>query len=397
LKARKNLKFIFISLPFFILSFFIYNTPLFILPPLLVFTLLIFKMDYFKEKKSRLFIFLFVFLLILGWLAYWQLAKEGNQGRTKTTIFNQQAVERRIENNTFLLNKKGIPVFIGRLFYNQYILWLKDFAKNYLAALNPKFIFFTSDNNPWHSLGYLNFGNLSILFLPFILLGFLKVIKNLQQKENLFILVYLFFAPLGNGLTIDSPILTRLLNFHLVLVLLTAVGLSEFWQWQKKKLAWKNILLTLVLAFSVINYLLAYFVIFPQALDKFWLPGIKEVCLKIKAEEKDYDLIVFDPDVEVSYIFLAFYLPFEPADFQIKAQRELTGLDRAVIYGKYYFNENLAEWKHPDTLKYQVESGKRILLVEQVSPGERPRKEGNNFLIYNFLGEPIWQLTTITS
>lgn len=397
LKARKNLKLLFIALPLFIFSFFIYNTPLFIIPPVLAFCFLIFKNDYFKQKKSKLLIGLFVCLSVLGWLSYWQLAREGNQGRANTTIFNKEIIERKIENNTFLLNKKGVPVFIAKVFYNKYVLWSKDFVKNYLAAFNPKFIFFTSDNNPWHSLGHLNFGNIFIVLLPFILVGFLKVVKNLKQKESLFILVYLFVAPLGNGLTIDSPVLTRLLNFHLILILLAALGLVEFWEWRIKKLKWKNILIVVLLVFSIANYLLAYFVTFSQTLDRFWLPGIKEVCLKVKEEEKKYDLILFDPDVEVSYIFLAFYLPFEPADFQEKSQRELVGLDRVVAYDKYRFNENLAEWKHPDTLKDKVGTGKRILLIEQVFSGERPRKESNNFLIYNLLGEPVWQLTKITS
>ncbi len=397
LKARKKLNLIFIALPLFILSFFIYNTPLFIILPLVVWTFLVFKNDYFKKPKNKLTILIFVVLLTSGWCGYWQLAKEGNQGRATTTIFNQEEVARRAESQIFLLNKKGIPVFIAKTFYNQYILLTKDFLKNYLAAFNPQFIFFTGDNNSWHSLGNLNFGNILIIFFPFILLGFLKVVKNPKQRENLFILGYLLISAIPNGLTIDSPILTRLLNFHLVLILLAALGLEQFCQWQIKRLRYKNIILSVILLFSTINYLLTYFIIFPQTLDQFWLPGIKEVCQQVKQEEKDYDLIIFDSRVDVGYIFLAFYLPFAPADFQENSQRESSGLDRVTVYDKYLFSENLSEWKQPGYLKDRVSSGKKILLVERVVSGERPRKEANNFLIYNFLGEPLWQLTLITS
>ncbi|PIS09404.1 hypothetical protein COT75_01860 [Candidatus Beckwithbacteria bacterium CG10_big_fil_rev_8_21_14_0_10_34_10] len=403
LKARKKLGLLFVALPLFIVSFFIYNTPLFITPPLIILCFLFFRKDYFKtvEKKSKpkknLLVFLFVVLLSLGWFSYWHLAKEGNQGRANTTIFNQEELKERISKNTFLMDKKEIPIFLARVFYNQPVLLFKDFSKNYLAAFNPKFIFFESDNNSWHSLGSLNFGNILVVFFPFILIGFLKVVKNLEKKENLFLLGCFFISPLANGFTIDSPILTRLLFFHLILVLFAALGLEEFWAWQVKKGKYKNIVVSAVLLFSIVDYLLAYFIIFPQIQDKFWLPGIKEVCQKIKTDEEKYDLILFDPNVEVSYIFLAFYLPFEPADFQLKAERELVGMDRVVIYDKYRFNENLAEWKHPDSLKQKIERGKSILLVEKVVPGSRPTKEGNNFLIYNFLGEPIWQLTKITT
>jgi 4-amino-4-deoxy-L-arabinose transferase-like glycosyltransferase len=397
LKARRKISFLFLALPFFAISFFIYNTPLFIIPPLLFFTFWLYKKEYFNDVKKRLLVFIFIIFLALGWLSYWQLVKEGNQGRAETTIFNHEELKKRISNNIFWLNKKGIPVLIGKAFYNQPILLFKDFAKNYLAAFNPQFIFFTGDNNPWHSLGYLNFGNLFIILSPFILLGFLGIVKNLKRKENLFVLIYLLVSPLGNGLTTDSPILTRLLNFHLVLIILAALGLVEFWEWKLERCPWKNILLTFFLAFSIANYLLTYFIIFPQTQDRFWLPGIKEVCQQIKAEEKDYDLVIFDPHVEVAYIFLAFYLPFEPVDFQTRAERTLDGLDRAIVYDKYRFNENLAEWKHPDTLRNKVSGGKKMLLVEKVLPGDRPRKEGNNFLIYNFWGEPIWQLTRVTN
>ena len=165
LKAREKIKFIFIALPFFVFSFFLYNTPLFITPPLLFLCFLLFKSDYFKKAKNKLFIFLFVALLGLGWFSYWNLAKEGNQGRANTTIFNQEKLEQKINDNIFLLNKKDLPVFIGKIFYNQPVLLLKDFFKNYLAAFNPKFIFFTSDNNSWHSLGNLNFGNILVLIV----------------------------------------------------------------------------------------------------------------------------------------------------------------------------------------------------------------------------------------
>lgn len=392
LKGRKNKKMIFASLPFLIISFFIYNTSLFIIPLLVLWTFFLYRKEFSQNSKKTAMSLLFIFLLFGGWLVYWSLVKEGNQGRANTTIFKQTEMIEQINHNIHFLNMKGIPIMFARLFHNKPLYWLVEFTKNYIAAFDPKFIFFTSDDNPWHSLGYLNFGNILILFLPFILVGFWETVKNLKKKENLWFLGYFFISPVASGLTIDSPILTRLLDFHLILTFFAALGLIRFYHWQIKYFKLK-ILTVGALAIFVVNYLVAYFLIFPQDMPDFWLPGIKEACQVIKKEEKDYDLVIFDPEVDVSYIFLAFYLPFEPDDFQKNAHRVTIGLDKVTSYGKYIFDQNISEINKSRYLKELSDKKKNILLVKRLRKEKQIGKSDRDVIIYDNLGRALWRIT----
>lgn len=392
LKARKKISYLFISLPFFICSFFTYNTSLFIIPILIVLTMLIFRKEYvFKQQRKT--IILFILLLLFSWLIYWQLVKEGNQRRANTTIFNQIKNTQQIEHAIHYLNTSGVPLLIARFFYNKPLSWINEFSKNYLAAFNPKFIFITGDNNSWHGLGQLNYGNILLILLPFIALGLYQVLGNLHSKACLWLLGYLLIAPLANGITIDSPILTRLLDFHLVLIIFGAIGLEYFWRRYLKERTIIRYLILFLLIFYNLSYLISYFIIFPKKLDNFWNPGIKEAVEYIKNKEGDYDAIFVSSDLEVGYIFLAFYFPFNPSDFQKNAVWKLEGFERVVTYNKFYFNENSLGIERREEIKAIAGNGKNILLMEKLTPADHPRKEDNNNFIYSSLGQPLWQFT----
>lgn len=388
LKARKKQNFLWVSLPFFIISFFIYNSPLFIIPVLVLWTFLIYR-DLFLTKRRLLATLSFIIILLFSWLGYFYCVREGNQGRANTTIFNQIRTVEKINHNIHFLTKKEIPLLFSRLLENKPAYWLEEFMKNYLAAFNPKFIFFTSDNNSWHSLGYLNFGNIVFIFLPFVFIGFLKVVKGIKEKKNLWILGYFFISPVASGLTIDSPILTRLLDFHLILVFFSAIGLEEFWRWRIKHFKIKNFLTAVLLLFFTLDYLISYFIIFPQSLSDFWLPGIKEACQIVKKEEKNYDLIVFNAKTDVGYIFPAFYFPFDPADFQNKAKRTTVGFDTVNSYAKYTFNLNNSLLKKAKTKK------QNILLIKRLNREKRVTKTDNDVIIYDSLGRGLWKISKL--
>jgi 4-amino-4-deoxy-L-arabinose transferase-like glycosyltransferase len=395
LKARNNKKFLVVSLLSFILAVFIYNTPLFIFPFVVVWTIFIYKDKFFKTSQQKTFSLSFIVALAIFISIYVPLLKESNLGKTNTTIFNQVKTVELINHSIHYLNNRKIPISLARVFYNKPCYAFLEFAKNYLAAFSPKFIFLTSDNNSWHSLGYLNLGNILIVFLPFVFMGFINAIQNIKQREKLWILGCFLISPLINGATVDSPILNRLLDFHVWLILFAGVGLELFWHWQPRLYALKNKLTASLLAFFVVYYLITYFLIFPQSLPSLWIAGIKEVSQIVKQEEQQYDAIFLDSNVEVGYIYFAFYLPFNPQDFQQEAQWEFSGFDKVQSFRKYFFNKNSMELKNVGNIVTEIGKGKKTLLIQRLNPGDHPQEEKNKRFIYNSLGEPIWQLVTI--
>lgn len=399
LKTRRNQKYFWLSLPLLIMAIFVYNSPLFILPILIIWTLLIFKNEYFRQKRYVIFGLLFCLIFLIFWFGYLHLVREGNLGRGNTTIINQTKDIEDINHNLFYLQKKGIPLWLGRIFFNKPISWVTSFSKNFLAALDPKFIFITSDNNFWHSLGYMNYGNILVIFLPFIIIGFLQILNEIKKVNGLWFIGFLLISLIPNGLTIDSPILTRLLEFHLLLVCLAAIGLNVVWHKISANFfgqSQKVLLVTLISYFSI-SYLQSYFIVFPQNLQRSWNPGIREVVELVKEKEKNYDAIFWDANLEVGYVFPAVYLPFSPQDFQQNAQWQLVGFEKVIKYQKYYFNKTSTELGILNNIREEVGSNKRVLLIELVTPGSRLEKNDNTVLIYNSLGEPIWKLSSQTT
>jgi len=401
IKSRKNKIFLLLSLPFMLTAFFIYNSPLFILPFLSFWTILIYKDEFLKDKKVKLIIFLFLFLLSLTIIITANILKEANKGKTNTTIFNQKEVEEQINRNIFFLNKKGFPIIVARIFYNKPFYWLLEYSKNYLAVFNPKFIFIASDNNYWHSLGYLDFGNILLVFLPFILLGIFEIIKNLNKKEYLWLLGYFGISGIINGFTIDSPILSRLLDFHIALVLISSLGLSFFWHWgrhwQADKYRVKNMSTLLLIIFFITNYLLTYFFVFPEDSPSFWLPGIKEVCRQIKQQEKEYDLVFFDAETDGSYIFLAFYLPFEPYNFQRQSNRTMRGFDMVTDFGKFIFDRNILNFKIKEYAEKFPDKNINILVAKRLNKESFIATNKEEVLIVDKLGRALWKLSKLSS
>lgn len=401
LKARTNIKWIFVTLPFFTAAFFIYNASLFIIPILVCWSVFVFRHNFLINRQNQIKIGSFMIILFVILSSYWFLVQEGNRGRANTTFFNQVSIKEDIDLNIHYLVNKQIPLGLIRLFNNKPLYWLSEFGKNYLAAFNPKFIFFTGDNNPWHGLGFLNYGNILVIFLPFIIFGLKKLSQNIGEKEFLWLFGYLLITPFANGLTIDSPILTRLLDFHVILVLLAAIGLEDiFVRFPGSKFFQiKNYLIMVLITLFCINYFTTYFIVSPQFVSKndFWLSGIKEVALIVKKEESKYDFIFLDSKTEVGYIFLAFYLPFNPADFQKQAIWQLDGFEKVKSYQKYIFNKDANKLNKVDELKAELGSGKKVLLIEKIPYHGSVQKLDYRTFIYNSLGEPIWQFTSVVT
>ncbi len=53
------------------------------------------------------------------------------------------------------------------------------------------------------------------------------------------------------------------------------------------------------------------------------------------------------------------------------------------------------ELKSVGNIVTEIGKGKKALLIQRLNLGDHPGIEENRRFIYNSLGEPIWQLTTL--
>ena len=102
------------------------------------------------------------------------------------------------------------------------------FFWRWLKGFNPLYWYFPNEQDLIRHLmkGY---GHLPWLFLPFILLGLWRCLRNLREPANRVLLIALLVAPSGAAL-VDVAI-TRLLVTVVPLALLTALGVSDALVW----------------------------------------------------------------------------------------------------------------------------------------------------------------------
>ncbi len=231
LKGLKKGRWFILSLVAYGLSCWFYNVPWLLLP--LVFGVWSF-IDWFHQRgsiRSKLLALIAVGLVALsvGWIL-----SGVNASRSGTTVFSNPEL---IEESQTLVHAGlvgGLPSIIARGAQYKLVLAIVKIGQGYLASFSPTYLFFTGDGNAWHNLQSIQLGNMNPVLLVWIGIGLWGVISQLKQKSHQLLLSYLLLSPVLSAVTVDAPITNRLLDFHVALIIVAAVGLS--WLWERTKL-----------------------------------------------------------------------------------------------------------------------------------------------------------------
>jgi hypothetical protein len=101
-------------------------------------------------------------------------------------------------------------------------------------------------------------------------------------------------------------------------MILTAIGVNNFYDWLKRKNYWRIIFLViyLILLFvSLGDYLKIYFVDYSKQYSWSWQYGYKEVVDYAKEKYSKYDKIVITKKYGEPHEFFLFYWPWNPNEF----------------------------------------------------------------------------------
>lgn len=337
LKARRKKFFFILSSIFFILAIFTYNPPLFIVPILIPVIIIFFLSDYLK--KGKLFLICFITIFYLSLLGYYLSSRNLIKGRSEATILQPLYLETQLSN---IKNRQNN--FLIKLISRKKIYIIYKFFYNYLSNFKPDFLFFGGDGHLWHGLRFYGtrVGNLFLITLPLFIFGIFFILKS-RRKELLLIIIWLLISPIACSLTQDAPNTNRLNEFLFLILLISAIGFTYILEVLKKKSIHLTLLILLIFLILSFNYLQFYFTQFNQNLcdSKFKsmnLCGIKEIANFIKTN-KNYEKFIFlinDGNEEI-YLQMAFYLKFNPADFQKYAWRRKSGFIYVIKYKNFHF------------------------------------------------------------
>jgi hypothetical protein len=358
--------------------------------------------DEFKKNKY-LKILSVVGLLIFIYSLTTVFLNSQSRARSKWVfLINEGTVGQIIEKR----NNSNLPIVIKRFLYNRPTFFITQFTKNYLDYFSPKFLFIKGGTN--YQLSVPERGLIYIINLPFFYIGLLVLIINSLKKkrEYLFMLTYLFLAPIPAAITSERFAVIRSTTMLPFTEIVIALGLFWTISWISKIIKTKNLKIVvfaiylLVLFISIRNYMKYYFGDYTKNFSWVWQYGYKQAVDFTKDNYNDYDKIIITKKYGEPHEYFLFYWPWDPEKYKSDLnlirffQSDWFWVDR---FDKFYF---VNDWDIPkeewqpfviESKKYDVDC-KNIKCLLITSPGNFP-KTWNKIKTINFLdGKPAFEI-----
>jgi len=374
LAAWRHPKWYFLALLMYGLGSLFYNVPFLLLPLLFVGSWWILKksdasLSSAKKGKNLTFIAFGAMLLMVIGIFY--LTRSVNVGKTNTTVFGHSEIIEESKLAVYAGLIAQMPSILSRVLNHNLLIGGVQAMQGYVAAFDPTYLFFLGDQNFWHNLRPIGLGDINPVLLIGLLVGLYLLVRDHQKPAAKLTGLYLLFSPLISALTIDAPITNRLLDFHLAVLIIAAVGVDYLYQnlWLKKQLYLRCIFVGLGLVYSAffLIFSMRYFLLFNPLLHTFWNPGLPEMIKKVNTNLDQYDAVFITSDLEIAYTYFAYYTPFEPLDFQQNAKWHTSGFNTVRSYHRYRF-EKFPSWEQLSPINVANifnDDQKKILILEK--------------------------------
>src|SRR3989338_1374927 len=361
LKAFKKSWFLFLSALIFGLGFHVYQGEKVFVPFLLIVLIAVFRKQFFLIKKQYIVVSFLIIVIISLPLIQFILTNKNALARARdVSVFSNISL---IELNAAkILQDKKNNDFIGLMFDNRRIEFMKNTAAGYLSHFDFNWLFIKGDIARHHAPGM---GLMYLIELPFFLMGIYNLIFGKFNKEaKIFTILWLLIAPIPASITNDVPNSVRTLSFLPILQILTAIGIisasqkmSNF-KFQILNFKIRYLIFSLCFLFFVFNfiyYLNQYFVQQNYFHARYWQYGYENIVNYVATVQKDYKKIIVSntATMDQSYMFFLFYLKYDPHKY-LSEGGTLTG----KIEGKNRFAN--FEFKK---FNYYEENENNILLI----------------------------------
>ncbi len=244
-----------------------------------------------------------------------------------------------------------------------WFLSAQEFASLYVSYFSPRNLFILGDSGPRSS-----FPELATLFIwqfPFLLLGIYKLVKAKDMSDfKYFVLAFLLISPIPASLTRDPYSTIRSLQMVIPLTILTAVGLTEVFNFLKSKT--QRLLFVagfgILIIYSVGKLYSSVIVLNEYYRGIHWNYGWEQASNIIKNKLDGSLPIIVDNSRDEPYIQLAFFLKYDPVAYQ-KENFE-------VPLNEYYTNLHRDKNKKIGNISTQPIDWEKDLLKEQYLIGD---------------------------
>ncbi len=315
LRGLNNPKFLILNSIFFGLTVWTYNSYRVFTPLVFVVLILLYRQELkanYLRQRSVIHYSLFIILLFLLPM-FWQLLNPVGQARLgKVSIVDEGAIT---QINEARANSNFSPI-VSRAIHNKGTFFVQKFTENYFSHFSPQFLFFGGGSHYQFSVP--NNGLIYWLNIPFFLLGLFVILKGAAKgvRNLLFVIVWLFFAPIPSSLTREAPHVLRSITMLPVPMIITSCGAFLFFAKLKKNLRMVTTTIYIIVVLMFLeNYLINYFESYRKNYSWSWQFGYKEVVEYVKKNYNNYDKIIVTKKYGEPHEFFLFYWPWDPKKY----------------------------------------------------------------------------------
>lgn len=310
------IKYLVLSILFFILSLYTYHAAR-IITPLLVFGLSMIYRNQIKQNLKR-----FVIAGLIGTILLIPLGLDLMKG----TVFSRAAGvglfadtgtierinEQRWEHQDTIWTN-------SRILHNKLANYGLSFLNNWTKHYRGEFLFLSGDDIQRNKVPEM--GQMYLFDIIFILAGLVAIAKKFEAWKA--VLLWLIVAPVAAALTFQSPHALRAQNMVIPLVIISGYGLISLSFYlhkvilNKKLLGLLFVIFTLVISWNFSRYLFVYWQYMPKKYPFSSQYGVKELVEYVESEGEKYEKIIVTDRYDQPYILFLFYSKYSPERFQM--------------------------------------------------------------------------------
>lgn len=357
-KAR-FLSIVFITLP---LSLFAYHTAKLIVPTLLLLSFYYLLRSGLLSKSlarntgliiSACFLVFFVGLFVLG-------EKQTPAERVKNLfIFNNPDIK--LKTDQAKLEQRFSPFGLKLVAGSQAVV------KRYVSYFSPEFLTQHGDVN--NRFGSVNISPISVIQYLFFVIGLFALVRK-WKPEYVGILMLLVVSPFNGALTWQEYALTRVFPMIVCILPIAAFGIQYVFSSSRLRYV-RLIVIGAIIAGNSLS-LFYFFVHYPQQAIaiRSMQAGNRELAQYIRDNYGKFDRFYITRDGGQPYIYLLFYLQYNPADYQQQAtlsQPDEYGFGQVEVFDKFTFSTDSFNLDNPQPKSVYVfsQDGGRIARVPE--------------------------------
>lgn len=313
-----------------VLTFYTYSIANLFIPLLAIILVICFPPDW-KKIREKNFIIGTLFSIVLFIPICYQILFGQAGGRFKLiNIANDAKVVENVildRSQPWVKNQQ-----IDSIFQNKYLGYATLFVSNYLTSFSPNFLFLHGDPNYRQSIA--RFGEVLLIWAPFLIFGFVMLFKKENRQANLLLLLWFLVIPLPSALTIgggDHASRLFLMNFPLAIIIaLGVVSTRRFF-----------LPLAVLLSLSFVSYWHQYSANYRYDSAVYWQYGYEPLFKMLKPYLNTSHRIFINNTANPALYRYAFYTALPPKEFQKLFKGDTSTPDIVKGFDGFRFGDSL--------------------------------------------------------